>query len=56
MQGELVPFKPYVHRYHVPYRASDSASPLWYSLKRASAHIIVMSSYSAFGKFEKTCS
>ncbi|KAM7516180.1 hypothetical protein LguiA_005763 [Lonicera macranthoides] len=49
--GEYVPFKPYKHRYHVPYRASNSTSPLWYSIKRASAHIIVLSSYSAYGKY-----
>ncbi|XP_023764853.1 purple acid phosphatase 5 [Lactuca sativa] len=44
-------FKPYKHRYHVPFRASQSTSPLWYSIKRASAHIIVLSSYSAFAKY-----
>ncbi|KAL3514699.1 hypothetical protein ACH5RR_027416 [Cinchona calisaya] len=49
--GEPKPFKPYTHRYFVPYRASDSTSPLWYSIRRASTHIIVMSSYSAFGKY-----
>ncbi|KVI08794.1 Iron/zinc purple acid phosphatase-like C-terminal domain-containing protein [Cynara cardunculus var. scolymus] len=46
--GEYVLFKPYKHRYRVPFRASGSTSPLWYSIKRASAHIIVLSSYSAF--------
>ncbi|KAK6245482.1 hypothetical protein SCA6_008572 [Theobroma cacao] len=46
--GERIPFKSYLHRYHVPYKASGSTSPLWYSIKRASAHIIVMSSYSAY--------
>ncbi|CAK9162204.1 unnamed protein product [Ilex paraguariensis] len=40
-----------MHRYHVPYRASQSTSPLWYSIKRASAYIIVLSSYSAYGKY-----
>lgn len=50
LQGEARPFKPYTNRYPVPYRASDSTSPLWYSIKRASAYIIVMSSYSAYGK------
>ncbi|KZV20159.1 Iron(III)-zinc(II) purple acid phosphatase precursor family protein [Dorcoceras hygrometricum] len=50
-QGETKPFKPYIHRFFVPYRASGSTSPLWYSIKRASAYIIVMSSYSAFGKY-----
>ncbi|XP_027148300.1 purple acid phosphatase-like [Coffea eugenioides] len=49
--GEPKPFKPYTHRYFVPYRPSDSTSPLWYSIKRASAHIIVMSSYSGYGKY-----
>ncbi|KAJ4714289.1 Purple acid phosphatase [Melia azedarach] len=49
--GETVPFKPYLHRYQVPYKASQSTSPLWYSVKRASAYIIVLSSYSAYGKY-----
>lgn len=49
--GESIPFKPFRHRYPVPYEASNSTSPLWYSIKRASAYIIVMSSYSAFGKY-----
>ncbi|KAG7971798.1 hypothetical protein I3843_07G152800 [Carya illinoinensis] len=49
--GETTPFKPYTNRYHVPYEASDSTSPFWYSIKRASAYIIVMSSYTAFGKY-----
>ncbi|MQL90060.1 hypothetical protein Taro_022641 [Colocasia esculenta] len=49
--GETVPFKPYTHRYPVPYQASGSTSPLWYSIKRASAYIIVLSSYSAYGKY-----
>ncbi|KAF5747149.1 Iron(III)-zinc(II) purple acid phosphatase precursor family protein [Tripterygium wilfordii] len=49
--GEFRPFKPYTHRYHVPYRASGSTSPFWYSIKRASTYIIVMASYSAFGKY-----
>ncbi|XP_030499685.2 purple acid phosphatase 5-like [Cannabis sativa] len=49
--GENVPFKPYMHRYHVPHKAAESTSPLWYSIKRASAHIIVLSSYSAYGKY-----
>ncbi|WKA10211.1 hypothetical protein VitviT2T_027793 [Vitis vinifera] len=48
--GETKPFKPYEYRYQVPFEASKSTSPLWYSIKRASAYIIVMSSYSAFGK------
>uniref|UniRef100_A0A1D1XYX4 Purple acid phosphatase n=1 Tax=Anthurium amnicola TaxID=1678845 RepID=A0A1D1XYX4_9ARAE len=49
--GETVPFKPYRHRYHVPYRASNSTAPFWYSIKRASAYIIVLASYSAYGKY-----
>ncbi|KAL9354365.1 hypothetical protein Peur_052335 [Populus x canadensis] len=49
--GETKPFKPYTHRYHVPYRASQSTAPFWYSIKRASAYIIVLSSYSAYGKY-----
>ncbi|KAK8568075.1 hypothetical protein V6N12_006642 [Hibiscus sabdariffa] len=49
--GEDEPFKPYTHRYHVPYRASNSTAPFWYSIKRASAYIIVLSSYSAYGKY-----
>ncbi|KAJ0786096.1 putative Acid phosphatase [Helianthus annuus] len=48
--GEGEPFKPYTHRYFVPYGASGTTSPLWYSIKRASAYIIVLSSYSAYGK------
>ncbi|KAI3753040.1 hypothetical protein L2E82_25084 [Cichorium intybus] len=47
-QDEYSLFKPYKHKYHVPFKASQSRSPLWYSIKRASAHIIVLSSYSAF--------
>jgi hypothetical protein len=49
--GETEPFKPFNHRYHTPYKASNSTSPLWYSIKRASAYIIVLSSYSAYGKY-----
>lgn len=49
--GETIPFKPYTHRYLTPYKASGSTSPLWYSIKRASAYIIVLSSYSAYGKY-----
>ncbi|XP_020101512.1 purple acid phosphatase 2-like [Ananas comosus] len=48
---ETTPFKPYIHRYHAPFKASGSTSPLWYSIKRASAHIIVLSSYSAYAKY-----
>lgn len=49
--GESIPFKPYTNRFHVPYKASESTAPFWFSIKRASAHIIVMSSYSAYGKY-----
>ncbi|XP_009335656.2 purple acid phosphatase 2 [Pyrus x bretschneideri] len=49
--GESKPFKPYTNRYFVPYEASGSTSPLWYSIKRASAYILVLSSYSAYGKY-----
>ncbi|KAF9676059.1 hypothetical protein SADUNF_Sadunf09G0099100 [Salix dunnii] len=51
LQGETIPFKPYTHRYQVPYRESQSTAPFWYSIKRASAYIIVLSSYSAYGKY-----
>ncbi|BAT92665.1 hypothetical protein VIGAN_07146000 [Vigna angularis var. angularis] len=49
--GEMEPFKPFRHRYHVPYKASGSTEPFWYSVKIASAHIIVLASYSAYGKY-----
>lgn len=49
--GETNPFKPFTHRYHTPYKASNSTHALWYSIKRASAYIIVLSSYSAYGKY-----
>lgn len=48
---EVVPFKSYLHRYPTPYLASKSSSPMWYSIRRASAHIIVLSSYSPFVKY-----
>ena len=48
-QGETSTFKPYLHRYMTPYLASKSSSPMWYAVRRASAHIIVLSSYSPFG-------
>lgn len=48
---ETKTFKPYTHRYHVPYEASGSSEPLWYSIKRGSAYIIVLSSYSAYGMY-----
>ncbi|KAL8556154.1 hypothetical protein ACS0TY_003808 [Phlomoides rotata] len=49
--GETKPFKPFTHRYRTPYKASNSTTPFWYSIKRASAYIIVLSSYSAYGKY-----
>lgn len=49
--GEVTPFKSYLHRYPTPYLASKSSSPLWYAIRRASAHIIVLSSYSPFVKY-----
>ncbi|KAJ7569040.1 hypothetical protein O6H91_01G059000 [Diphasiastrum complanatum] len=49
--GEVTVFKPFLSRYPTPYFSSDSTSPLWYSIRRASAHIIVLSSYSAYGKY-----
>uniref|UniRef100_A0A1D1YYE7 Purple acid phosphatase n=1 Tax=Anthurium amnicola TaxID=1678845 RepID=A0A1D1YYE7_9ARAE len=49
--GEVTPFKAYLHRYATPFTASKSSSPLWYAIRRASAHIIVLSSYSPFVKY-----
>ncbi|KAL8502702.1 hypothetical protein ACS0TY_021717 [Phlomoides rotata] len=49
--GEITPFTNYLHRYPTPYTASRSSSPLWYAVRRASAHIIVLSSYSPFVKY-----
>ncbi|CAN6564071.1 unnamed protein product [Malus baccata var. baccata] len=49
--GEITPFKNYLHRYATPYLASNSSNPLWYAIRRASAHIIVLSSYSPFVKY-----
>ncbi|VVA30449.1 PREDICTED: purple acid [Prunus dulcis] len=49
--GEYKPFKPYTHRYNVPHKASGSPAPFFYSIKRASAYIIVLSSYTAYGKY-----
>uniref|UniRef100_A0ACD5ZTM8 Uncharacterized protein n=1 Tax=Avena sativa TaxID=4498 RepID=A0ACD5ZTM8_AVESA len=48
--GETKPFKPYSQRYPTPYKASGSTAPYWYSFKRASAYVIVLASYSAYGK------
>ncbi|KMZ73447.1 Purple acid phosphatase [Zostera marina] len=44
-------FKPYLHRYTTPFKACGSSSSLWYGIRRASAHIIVLSSYSSFVKY-----
>ncbi|XP_031250474.1 bifunctional purple acid phosphatase 26-like [Pistacia vera] len=49
--GETIPFKSFLHRYPTPYLASKSSNPLWYAIRRASAHIIVLSSYSSFVKY-----
>ncbi|KAL6846870.1 hypothetical protein ACP4OV_022723 [Aristida adscensionis] len=49
--GETEPFKPFTNRYPTPFNASGSTSPLWYSVKMASAHVIVLASYSAYGKY-----
>ncbi|XP_024004405.1 purple acid phosphatase 6 isoform X2 [Eutrema salsugineum] len=49
--GEPHAFKPYEHRYPNAYKASGSTSPLWYSVRRGPAHIIVLSSYSAYDKY-----
>ncbi|XP_059635178.1 bifunctional purple acid phosphatase 26-like isoform X2 [Cornus florida] len=49
--GEVVPFKSYLYRYPTPHAASKSSSPLWYAIRRASAHIIVLSSYSPYVKY-----
>ncbi|XP_010530813.1 PREDICTED: purple acid phosphatase 10 [Tarenaya hassleriana] len=49
--GETRPFKPFSHRYRTPYRSSGSTEPFWYSIKRGPAHIIVLASYSAYGKY-----
>ncbi|XP_044464881.1 bifunctional purple acid phosphatase 26-like [Mangifera indica] len=49
--GETTPFKSFLHRYPTPYLASKSSNPLWYAIRRASAHIIALSSYSPFVKY-----
>ncbi|XP_047322191.1 bifunctional purple acid phosphatase 26-like [Impatiens glandulifera] len=49
--GESIPFKSFLHRYPTPFAASQSSEPLWYAVRRASAHIIVLSSYSPFVKY-----
>ncbi|GJN17508.1 hypothetical protein PR202_gb04581 [Eleusine coracana subsp. coracana] len=37
--------KSYSHRYPTPYMASGSTAPYWFSIKRASAYIIIRASY-----------
>ncbi|CAL4890661.1 unnamed protein product [Urochloa decumbens] len=49
--GETTPFKPFSHRYPTPYLAAGSTEPFWYSVKLGSAHVIVLASYSAYGKY-----
>ncbi|XP_052198947.1 bifunctional purple acid phosphatase 26 isoform X2 [Diospyros lotus] len=49
--NEVVPFKSFLQRYPTPHAASKSTGPLWYAIRRASAHIIVLSSYSPFVKY-----
>jgi hypothetical protein len=48
--GETKIFKSFKARFPTPYKASNSTSPLWYSIKRGSAHIIVLASYSSYGE------
>ncbi|CAH2051635.1 unnamed protein product [Thlaspi arvense] len=49
--GETKPFKPFTRRYRTPYRSSGSTETFWYSIKRGPAYIIVLASYSAYGKY-----
>ncbi|MBA0723012.1 hypothetical protein Golax_003633 [Gossypium laxum] len=49
--GEVLPFKSFLHRFSTPHLASRSNNPLWYAIRRASAHIIVLSSYSPHVKY-----
>ncbi|KAJ4897018.1 Purple acid phosphatase 10 [Raphanus sativus] len=49
--GENKPFKPFKNRYRTPHRSSGSTEPFWYSIKRGPAYIIVLASYSAYGKY-----
>ncbi|KQK13354.1 purple acid phosphatase 2 [Brachypodium distachyon] len=49
--GETTPFKPFRNRYPTPFRSSKSTQPFWYSVKMGPAHVIVLSSYSAYGKY-----
>lgn len=50
--GEITLFKSFTHRFPTPYTASNSTDPVYYSIKRGPAHIIVLSSYSAYGKYD----
>ncbi|KAG4141882.1 hypothetical protein ERO13_D06G101300v2 [Gossypium hirsutum] len=49
--GEVLPFKSFLHRFSTPHLASRSNNPLWYAIRQASAHIIVLSSYSPHVKY-----
>ncbi|XP_052488738.1 bifunctional purple acid phosphatase 26 isoform X2 [Gossypium raimondii] len=49
--GEVLPFKSFLHRFSTPHLASRSNNPLWYAIRRVSAHIIVLSSYSPHVKY-----
>ena len=49
--GETTPFKPFAHRYPTPHRAAGSTEPFWYSVRLGSAHVVVLASYSAYGKY-----
>ncbi|KAK3211874.1 hypothetical protein Dsin_016580 [Dipteronia sinensis] len=49
--GEVIPFKSYLYRIATPHMATNSTSKLWYAVKRASAHIIVLSNYSPYVKY-----
>lgn len=49
--GEVTPFKNFLQRYATPHLVCKSSNPLWYAIRRASAHIIVLSSYSPFVKY-----
>ncbi|KQJ85612.1 purple acid phosphatase 2 [Brachypodium distachyon] len=49
--GETVPFKPFTNRYRTPFRASNSTEPFFYSVKMGPAHVIMLSSYTSYGKY-----
>ncbi|KAL6603975.1 hypothetical protein ACP70R_044336 [Stipagrostis hirtigluma subsp. patula] len=48
--NETVAFKSFTHRYPTPYQAAGSSEPFWYSVKLASAHIIVLACYSDYSE------